>query len=498
MNFKRKPSILQYPLFIILGIACACGFVHQIALAEQPSPPPYPSLRQPMPTDAPLHEEFEMPPPGIYSSMLPVTARDQELRLSPIVRAVQAVSPAVVNITTSTAAGPRGPDMNELFGPLFQDFFNLPGPRRNRGQARHSLGSGVIIDGAKALVLTNAHVIAGASSIRCRLSDGREFEAELVGAGPDFDLAVLHLLEAYDLPQAPMSSSSDLLIGESVITIGNPYGFNHTVTTGVISAINRSVRSENGVFTDFIQTDAAINPGNSGGPLVNILGQVIGITTAIHARAEGIGFAIPIDKAKRVVDQLLVQGRVRPVWLGLTGQDLDQRLANYFGLRRVQGLLVTEIHDNTPAQQAGMQPGDVILAFNDVPVEDKLHYLQLLRNYIEGQQAKLDLLRDDQRVELALPLASFERDSATALAATRWGFSVRSTQGQGLVVDSVRRNSPAGKLGLEQGDVILKIHELRLTSLDDFVEAVQRYRLNNILLMIVARDGRAHHVRMQI
>ena len=244
---------------------------------------------------------------------------DKDVRVTPVVKAVKAVGPAVVNITTATRVQSRGSELDDVFSPLFQRFFNLP-LQRPREREYKSLGSGVIIDGKRALVLTNAHVISGAGTIKARLSDGREFTAELVGAGADYDLAVLHLKDAKDLPQAEMGDSTDLMIGETVIAIGNPYGFNHTVTTGVISAVNRSVNTDQGVYSDFVQTDAAINPGNSGGPLVNLLGQVIGINTAIYAKAEGIGFAIPVSKAKRVVSQLLHKGTVSAVWLGLAGQ----------------------------------------------------------------------------------------------------------------------------------------------------------------------------------
>ncbi len=428
-----------------------------------------------------------------------LTGPGHEVRITPVVKAVQNVGPAVVNITTATRIQGRGGRMDDLFSPLFQEFFNLPLPHMQEREYE-SLGSGVIIDGKRALVLTNAHVISGAGSIKARLSDGREFSAELVGAGPDFDLAVLQLKDAKDLPEAEMGDSGDLFIGETVIAIGNPYGFNHTVTTGVISAVNRSVRTDQGVYSDFVQTDAAINPGNSGGPLVNLLGQVIGINTAIHARAEGIGFAIPVNKAKRVVAQLLDKGSVSPVWLGLVGQDLDQRLAGYFGLDRLQGMLITEVYPDTPAAGAGLQTGDLLLSINGVPIEDKTHYLHLLRNYVQGQPLRLALLRRDRRLEIEVAAGAFGTETALSLAAGRWGFvpGDKALRRGGLTVDRVVTGSPAHNLGLEPGDVLLAIHDIRMQRPEDFILAVQLYRMNNSLLMLVARGGRTYHVRLDI
>ncbi len=427
-------------------------------------------------------------------------AHADDLRMTPVVRAVQRVGPAVVNITTDRiTAQQRNPFADdEVFGPFFREFF---GELPNMPRRQQSLGSGVIINGERGLVLSNAHVIAGAQSIAARLIDGREFEAELVGSDPDFDLAVLRLKNARNLPEVPLGDSSELLIGETVIAIGNPFGFTHTVTTGVVSAVKRSIRTERAVFTDFIQTDAAINPGNSGGPLLNIHGEVIGVTTAIHARAEGIGFAIPIDKAKRVLGELLGRGRVSPVWLGLYGQSLDPETAAYFGLQDMRGMLVTESRQGLPAANAGVTPGDVVLELNGVRVEDKEHYLQLMRNFVQGERVRLTLLRQGRTVRVETTLAPLMLEQALQLAAERWGMHVRdaaSDGAPGLLVTAVIRNSPAARLGVRRGDVLLGVGGLRLDSLEHFAQAYRLHRLNNTLLMLVGRGGRTYHVRMRL
>lgn len=426
-------------------------------------------------------------------------AGQDELRMTPVVRAVQAVAPAVVNITTAKVVerevNPFGGLFNDrLMNPLLRDFF---APRGTRRYTQQSLGSGVIIDGHKGLVLTNAHVIMGATSIRARLLDGRVFEAELVGSDPDFDLAVLRLASPQDLPQVALGDSSDLLMGETVIAIGNPFGFSHTVTTGVISAIGRTVRTEHGAYTDFIQTDAAINPGNSGGPLLNILGELIGVNTAIRADAEGIGFAIPIDKAQRVVNELVTVGSVQPVWLGVSGQSVDQQVANYFGLDAVRGLLVTEVFEKTPAAESGLRPGDLILSLDGNAIEDKEHYLQLLRNYTQGEKLELKVLRGEDVLSVATRVRAFPEDKALALAWKRWGIQVQEQSG-GLGVVGVRKSSPAQKLGLKPGDRLVKVAGMRLSGLNDFVQSFMRYRMQNSLLLLVEREERGYYVRLRI
>lgn len=426
-------------------------------------------------------------------------AKDDTLRMTPVVRAVQAVSPAVVNITTAKVVerdvNPFGGLFNDqLMNPMLREFFGSRGKQRF---TRQSLGSGVIIDGHAGLVLTNAHVIMGATEIKARLLDGRVFDAELVGSDPDFDLAVLRLDASGDLPQVHLGDSDNLLMGETVIAIGNPFGFSHTVTTGVISALNRTVRTEHGAYTDFIQTDAAINPGNSGGPLLNIYGELIGVNTAIQANAEGIGFAIPIDKARRVVDELVSVGTVQPVWLGLSGQSVDQPTASYFGLDAVKGLLVTEIFDDTPAKEAGLRPGDLVLSFDGNPVQDKERYLEYLRNYTRGEDVTLTILRQGRTGEVTLSVRAFPAERARAMAWARWGVEVRESGGA-LAVVRVRGGSPAEKLGLRAGDGLVKVGGMRLGRMSDFVHAFMRYRMQNALLLLVRRGERGYYVRLRI
>jgi serine protease Do len=238
-----------------------------------------------------------------------------DLRRTPVVEAVKKVAPAVVNISTEKIVKRRINPFFDDYGFFFGDFFqNFPSSRTYK---RQSLGSGVLID-PKGYIITNEHVILPASKIKVVLVDGREFEGKLIGSDSKFDLAVIKIEAESDFPAIKIGKSIDLMIGETVISIGNPFGLSHSVTTGVISALNRTiVTDEKRVYSDFIQTDASINPGNSGGPLLNILGELIGINTAIYQKAEGIGFAIPIDKARRIVDDLIQSGYVHRAWLGI-------------------------------------------------------------------------------------------------------------------------------------------------------------------------------------
>jgi serine protease Do len=289
-----------------------------------------------------------------------------ETRENSVVKALRKVSPAVVNISSQYKIRKNsnpfsGYGIDPLLENFFRDFFS---PELERREQQTSLGSGVIIDGQRGLVLTNSHVVEKATTINVALNDKREFEATIVGMDPDSDLAVLKIKSDQTLPAMQMGNSEDIMVGESVIAIGNPFGFSHTVTTGVVSAVNRSIKTDERVFHEFIQTDASINPGNSGGPLLNINGELIGINTAIYAQAQGIGFAIPINRAKRIISDLINYGEVVQTWIGMTVQPLDSDLVAYLNIKDKAGVLVTTVEPQSPAAAAGLNGGDVILSID--------------------------------------------------------------------------------------------------------------------------------------
>jgi len=410
-------------------------------------------------------------------------------RLTPVVRTVQQVAPAVVNITSTRIIESLQPNPLELFfGPGF-DF----APGRAQKQKRVSLGSGVIVDGARGLVLTNAHVITGSTEVMVHLLDGRQFAAVVKGAEPDFDVAVLAIKGAHDLPAVTLGDSTDIMPGETVIAIGNPFGFNHTVTTGVVSALDRTIRNGNGVFTNLIQTDAAINPGNSGGPLLNMEGSLIGINTAVDARAEGIGFAIPVNKARRVMADLMKTGRVAPLWLGIMGEDLDRRMAAALDLKDVHGLLVTSVAEGSPAALAGIVPGDIVESINGSSLRDRRDYVNLLRNQTRDSKVSLGLLRNGQREGLSLRPVPFDNATVTQLMEERWGLSFGPGK-RGLVVTKVRADGPADFL--RRGDIVTAVGGTAIKTMDELLDIFRKERLASQILLQVLRNGRGYYARL--
>jgi len=297
----------------------------------------------------------------------------------------------------------------DLFSQFFRDFL----PYREYVTPVANMGSGVIIS-PQGYVLSNSHVIEGAEQIEVVLGDGREFAGELIGTDPSYDLAVIKI-EGEDLPVAPMGDSDDLVIGEWALAIGNPFGYllNNTqpsVTVGVVSAVHRDVRpgeAGRGVYKDMIQTDAAINPGNSGGPLVNARGEVVGINTFIFTKSGGslgVGFAIPIDAAKRIVEELIRYGQVRQVWVGVRVQEITRRAARILGLESMDGVLVSYVDEGSPAEEAGVQTGDVIVSVNGERVEGIEEARRALFGVQVGDTLDLAVVRKGEMIGFRLTM----------------------------------------------------------------------------------------------
>ena len=434
-------------------------------------------------------------------------AETSSLRRTPVVVAVEKVSPAVVNISTEQIVRVKSPfgSSDPFFEQFFRDFLD---PFPSRQYKQNSLGSGVIIDD-KGYVLTNQHVILKASKITIALADNREFEGKLVGSDARSDLAIVKVLTDEHLPVAKMGASGDLMIGESVIAIGNPFGLSHTVTTGVVSALNRTIRvSDDLVLRGFIQIDAPINPGNSGGPLVNILGEIIGINTAIYSEAQGIGFAIPIDKAKRIIDDLIATGEVRTAWIGITVQDLTPDIARHFHANATEGVLIAQVMEKNSAERAGLKQGDILVALDQNPVRDQQGYYALLGDYTPGDAIAFAIIRNGKPLEITVTAEEFSTDQAVKMAYQDFGLYVEEiTQrmaskyslqaNQGVVVTKVQNDSPAGNVGVEPGDLIRQIDELPITNLTDFRKAMVVAQQKSSAVFLVQRGNRGYYITLE-
>jgi Do/DeqQ family serine protease len=435
----------------------------------------------------------------------------QRERESPVVRAVRKVSPAVVNISSSHAVRKRanpfsGFGMDPFFEEFFKDFFD---PRFESRQESASLGSGVIIDGERGLILTNAHVIEKANKIKVVLEDEREFDAKIVGADPDSDLAVLQIASPKRLPSIEMGSSDDLMIGETVIAIGNPFGFSHTVTTGVISAVNRSVRSEEMVFHDFIQIDASINPGNSGGPLLNINGDLIGINTAIYAKAQGIGFAIPINKAKKIITDLIQFGEVIHAWIGISVQNLDQKLAGYLNVPDKKGVVVKAVEPESPAFKAGLQEGDIILAIGTKNITSPQDYWSIKKTYVAGDTLNARIWRGNTVKTVSIKTGVFPIGQAENLAFRTMGVRVdditaknrtyyRILSREGVVISEIARGSHLDRIGARPGDVIRQIDDITISNKEDFKKAIVKYRQKQSVVILLQRGDQGYYITLKL
>ncbi len=441
---------------------------------------------------------------------LPGHAAEYE-RENPVVKAVRKISPAVVNINSEYEVRRRanpfsGFKMDPFFDSFFRDFFD---PGFEQKYKRTSLGSGVIIDGKRGLILTNAHVLAKSTTITIILNDERKFDAQIIGADPDSDLAVLRISSKDPLPAVEMGNSDNLMIGETIIAIGNPFGFSNTVTTGVISATNRSIRTDNAVYHDFIQLDASINPGNSGGALLNINGELIGINTAIYAKAQGIGFAIPINKAKRIVSDLIQYGEVVQIWLGITVQNLDKRLAQYLKAPEHKGVIVKEVSRKGPGLKAGIRDGDIILSVGSRSTPSIEHYHTAMKNYAKGDVIKIKLWRNNKVINVSTKAAVFPERLAMELAFNLLGvkvenlsltkrFQYKTFAKTGVVISSVNRQSYLSRIGVKPGDIIQRIDEMTVSSVKDFEKAVVKYRNKKSVVILLQRGDQSYYITVKL
>jgi len=392
-------------------------------------------------------------------------------------------TPAVVNIRAERVTRRERP--SPLFEEFFGDFFRQP--RRERRE--QSLGSGFIIS-SDGYILTNEHVVGGAEQISVRLPDQRTFHGEVVGTDPKTDVAVIKIEDDDSLPVLALGDSNRIKVGQWALAIGNPFGLDSTLTVGVISATGRAnVGIED--YEDFIQTDASINPGNSGGPLLNIYGEVVGINTAIAASGQGIGFAIPVNLAKLIADQLIDKGEVTRGWLGVSIQPLDANLAESFGLDRATGALVTRVMKETPAQRAGLQRGDVLLSFNGETVRGVRELQLLVASSPVGKPVPLEIQRNGSRLTLNVILTA-RSEQAVAHAVDeidrqQWlGMSLAET-GQGIEVRHVVQGSIADLAGVQVGDRILAVNRQDVVTLEQLQRVRGRLPNNANLLLLVGR-----------
>ncbi len=428
---------------------------------------------------------------------------------------VRAVKPAVVNVSTTQtvrsegpAAGPPGMNPEDPFAQFFRHFF----PEMPRSFTQRSLGSGVIID-EDGYILTNAHVVKNADKIVVKLDDKREFDARRVGIDEKLDVALLKITAGHDLTVAPLGDSNTLQVGDWVLAIGNPFGLSETVTAGIVSALGRVIGQ--GPYDNFIQTDASINPGNSGGPLVDVHGQVIGINTAIFSQSGGnigIGFAIPINSVKSVLDQLKEHGKVIRGWLGVAIQDITPELAHSFGLQKAQGALVADVTPDSPAAHAGLERGDVIVNFDGTDIDEAHQLPVLVADTKIGKSVSITVLRNGEKRTLHATVAEMP---ATAAAGTpgggaeeeghAWGLTVSNITPEvaqqlelentkGVVVTEVDPDSPAGDAGLQPGDVITQVNRQAVHNVKEYRKASAAK--NNELLLLVTRQGQSFFVAL--
>jgi len=430
------------------------------------------------------------------------------------------VKPAVVNISTTKVVKGGGRVFKHFLPPSrerdpFRDFFGddfferFFGDAPQRDYVQKSLGSGFIIN-KEGYIITNNHVIEGASEIRVRLSTDKEFEAEVKGRDPKTDLALIKIKSSKDLPIAELGDSDKLEIGEWVMAIGNPFGLTQTVTVGIVSAKGRVIGS--GPYDDFIQTDASINPGNSGGPLFNIHGEVVGINTAIVASGQGIGFAIPINAAKEIVPQLREKGKVTRGGIGVYVQKLTPDLAKSFGLEQSKGALVADVIPGSAAEAGGIRRGDVIIQFNGKNIDEMNELPRIVASTPVGREVEVVILRGGKPLTLKVKVGELKDETGTPAvekAKLELGMSVveitpemarqlRLSERGGVVVNQVEPGSAADEAGVRRGDVIREVNGQEVRGLSDYRSALARLKKGEVIRLSIKRGERSLYLTLRV
>lgn len=441
-------------------------------------------------------------PALLYPKLVPAEPNVDSVRAeSPGIRLLEEIQAVITNLAEQAK-----PSVVNLF-PLPSTGRAREGPGERAPNASGS-GSGLIID-SEGYIITNNHVIGDAAEIEVRFSDKTKLVAQVVGKDPDTDLALLKVTAGQPLPHARFGDSSSVKVGQWVLAVGNPFGLDRTVTLGVVSGMGRENMNLSR-YENFIQTDASINPGNSGGPLFNLHGEVIGINTAIINFAQGIGFAIPSNMAKQVIEQLLAKGKVMRGWLGVGIQPMTPELAKKFGVTESEGVLVNEAFEKDPAASAGIKPGDVIVKIDGTPVDSPNKLSRLIGALTPGATAHIEVVRDGNRLTLNIPLSE-RRDGVIASttppakADIKLGLDVQDLtpglaetfnlrESKGALIAKIEAGSLAQAEGLREGDLIKEVNRTEVTSAVEFRSAISRLRRGDTILLRVLRESRAFYV----
>jgi len=431
-------------------------------------------------------------------------------------KVVKLLKPAVVNIYTETVVKQTffNDPFFRFFGhDFFDEFFGTP---QERESILRALGSGFIID-KDGYILSNLHVVENADKIKVKLYNGKEYKAKIVGIDKKTDLALLKIKTKDKLFAAPIGDSDSIEIGDWVIAIGNPFGLSHTFTIGIVSAKGRSgIMSDTSKYENFIQTDAAINRGNSGGPLVNIKGEVIGINTAIYSPSGGnigIGFAIPINMAKSVFEQLKTKGKVSRGYLGITIQDLTPELAKHFDREPNSGVLVADVLKNTPAYKAGLKSGDIIIEYNGKKINNSNQLRNMVAETSPGTKVKIKIVRNKRKKVLTVKLSELPEEGSVASveeSSKLWlGMKVSNItptyieqfnlddNEKGVIITFVKPNSIAHRSGLKIGDIIKKINNTIINNFKDFKRFIKKHKKDKDFLLVIKRGGRLFYLPLE-